>query len=274
MCVGGRRGRRRRTRLDERRAQESPRSTPVPLDEIDDPAAVDIGAALSKNGLSLYFTSSRLGGVGGAWDIWVAQRNHIDEPFGPPVNLGEPINSAGLDGVPCFSRDGLSMYFASNRDGAAGLGGLDIYGSKRTNRHDDFGWGAPVNLGPAVNGPGFDTGPALFEFGRDGFDRDDDDEDVIESEEPDVTGELYFSSARPEGMGANDIWMSKQFSDGTFGPAELIPELGLSSSTSDVARCRETERPSSWAPIACRARGPPTSSSLRGVGRAKPGPCR
>jgi hypothetical protein len=46
--------------------------------------------------------------------------------------------------------DGLSFYFASNRSG--GFGGLDIYVSRRAHKHD--AWGAPVNVGPAINTAG------------------------------------------------------------------------------------------------------------------------
>jgi Tol biopolymer transport system component len=57
------------------------------------------------------------------------------------------VNTAALEGCPSISRDGLKLFFASNRLG--GNGGLDIYVSTRDSA--DEPWGAPVNVGPPVN---------------------------------------------------------------------------------------------------------------------------
>ena len=45
--------------------------------------------------------------------------------WSPPVNLGPVINSPLGDGNPAISKDGLTLYFASNRPG--GVGGNDIW---------------------------------------------------------------------------------------------------------------------------------------------------
>src|SRR4029453_14323542 len=52
--------------------------------------------AISKKGLSLYFVSNRSGGSG-ALDIYVSQRETTEDPWGPPVNLGPHVNSAGTE---------------------------------------------------------------------------------------------------------------------------------------------------------------------------------
>src|SRR4029453_5848272 len=44
----------------------------------------------APDGLSLYIASNRPGGVGGL-DIWVASREHRGDPWGAPVNVGEPV---------------------------------------------------------------------------------------------------------------------------------------------------------------------------------------
>ena len=44
--------------------------------------------------------------------------------WGTPSNLGPTVNTAFTDGCPSISRDGLSLFFASNRPG--GFGGLDV----------------------------------------------------------------------------------------------------------------------------------------------------
>jgi hypothetical protein len=46
-----------------------------------------------------------------------------------PVNLGPPINTDAAEASATFSRNGLSLYFTSNRPG--GLGGNDIWVSQR-----------------------------------------------------------------------------------------------------------------------------------------------
>ena len=76
--------------------------------------SLDRGPAISKDGLSLYFASSRPGGFGGE-DIYVSQRETRDDEWGPSMNLGPIVNTADNEMVPAFSRDGHLMFFASNR---------------------------------------------------------------------------------------------------------------------------------------------------------------
>src|SRR4029450_10758234 len=80
-------------------------SEPVNLGPTINSSFADFGSAISKNGLSLYFSSSRPGGYG-ANDIWVAQRAKVNAPWGPPVNLGPEINTSSSDFLPNFSPDG------------------------------------------------------------------------------------------------------------------------------------------------------------------------
>lgn len=136
-------------------------SEPVKLDPpINLPGTTEQGPVLSRDGLTLYFTSNRLGGVGGN-DIWVSYRACESCPWQDPVNLGPPINSAANDGQPTFSSDGRVMIFNSGRPG--GQGGADLYVSRRDDPNDDFGWGPPVNLGPQVNTADSDNGAEYVE---------------------------------------------------------------------------------------------------------------
>src|SRR5438128_10151143 len=80
-------------------------SQPVNLGPVVNSAADDFHPAIAPNGLSLYITSGRLGGLGGS-DIWVSQRASPDYPWGPPQNLGPNINSASNDIAPDFTPDG------------------------------------------------------------------------------------------------------------------------------------------------------------------------
>src|SRR2546422_8967455 len=74
-----------------------------------------------------------------------------------PVNLGPVINSVLRENGPAISRDGLSLYFGSFREG--GFGGSDIWGSHRPSVHDS--WGPPANLGPPTNTAVLQAGPAM-----------------------------------------------------------------------------------------------------------------
>src|SRR2546425_2077665 len=103
---------------------------------------------LSKDGLSLYLTSDRTGTIGGQ-DLWVARRACEDCAWEAPVNLGAVINTTGLDAGADVSNDGHFLYFFSNRPG--GVGGNDVYVSRRDNTGDDLGWETPQLLGSEVN---------------------------------------------------------------------------------------------------------------------------
>src|SRR5213594_2790906 len=103
----------------------------------------DQQAALSKDGVSLYFASNRPEGPGDAnldLNIWVSQRACADYgcPWGTPVSLGSTVNSSVNDIAPVLSRDGHRLFFASNR--STGVPGeSDIWVSWRENVHEDLG---------------------------------------------------------------------------------------------------------------------------------------
>ena len=187
-------------------------STPINLGPNVNSTAMDRGPAISKDGLSLYFASTRPGGAGGE-DIYVSQRESQDSEWGPPVNLGPIINTTANEMVPSFSRDGHLLFFATNRP--LGFGGVDIWVSRREHTHDDFGWEPPENLGAGVNTASTDAGPSYFENDEVGV------------------AQLYFNSNRPGGPGVSNLYVSEQAADGSFGPGVLVLEL---SSTGETAR--------------------------------------
>ena len=198
-------------------------SAPVNLGPVNSPTG-DFFAYISKDGLSLYFSSQTClprpfpgcrPGYGGK-DIFVSQRANVGDPWEPAQNLGPEINTLYDDTAPALSVDGHTMYFASARPG--GFGGSDIYVSRRHNKRDDFGWKAPENLGSGVNTGSNESSPQIFE--------------------DDATGvtTLYFDSNRPAGPlygpytddgndNGNDIYASLLQSDGTFGAAAIVAEL-------------------------------------------------
>src|SRR5262249_51343077 len=207
---------------DERLGPFGPWSSPVNLGPvINQSRTTDLNThpGISKNGLSLYISSTRPAGVNGAntgnnstgfLELWVSQRANLEALWGAPVNLDAfnsvpVINSVGSNTyAPNFSADGHLLFFSSLR--AGGSGGSDMYVSRRSNKHDDFGWQERVNLGRVINSPQADDAPNYFE------------------DEETGTITLYFSSPRPAG-GNGHIYASTLGDDGTFGPAVLVPEL-------------------------------------------------
>ena len=124
--------------------------------EVNSPSR-ELGAEISADGLSLYYNSDRPVVTNGPFDIYVSRRACLECPWEQAQNLGQPINGLGNDGAPALSHDGHLLFFSSNRDG---LGGLDLWVSRRKNPNDDFGWEAPINLGPLVNSAADDGGPS------------------------------------------------------------------------------------------------------------------
>lgn len=179
-------------------------AAPVNLGSVVNSTFNDLGPAISKDGLSLYFGSDRPGGFGGI-DIWVSQRASLDAPWGPPINLGGILNSADLENVPALSRDEHWLFFNSNRSG--GFGGNDIWASYRQHTKDDFAWQAPVNLGGGVN-------TSFQEQGAGYFANDDGGAPL-----------LFFNSDRPGGVGLTDVYVSRLLADGSFGVTSLVSEL-------------------------------------------------
>jgi WD40 repeat protein len=156
----------------------------------------------SPDGLSLYMASNRPGGLGGL-DIWVARRSSVTAPWGAPVNLGEPVNSASDEFCPTPIRGGR-LFFVSREalPGSCGLG--DIYLTRLTSSGE---WSEPAHLAcQADGGPNSavdEMGPSYVEVGGMRL--------------------LYFSSGP-------DIYVSERGDEWSFGPAEPVTELNTTAS--------------------------------------------
>jgi peptidoglycan-associated lipoprotein len=87
-------------------------------------------------------------------------------------------DSAAWDGSPAFSKDGKTLYFASDRPG--GSGGLDIY---RVNMDASGRFGNATNMGKAINTAGDEMFPFVGEDGK-----------------------LYFASDGHPGLGKLDLF--------------------------------------------------------------------
>ncbi|HEY8617119.1 hypothetical protein [Phenylobacterium sp.] len=141
-------------------------AAPQPVARANSPG-VELGPEVHAGVLT--FNSSRRGGPGGL-DIWSMPL----EGEAAPTPLPAPINSRFNEGDFTLSPDGRVALFWSDRPG--GAGGGDIWLSVRAGE----GWGDPVNLGPAVNGPGLDFTPSFSADAK----------------------TLYFASMRGEGPAA------------------------------------------------------------------------
>jgi hypothetical protein len=147
--------------------------------------AIDQGPAISVDGLTLFFSSNRPGGHGGA-DLWEATRASMQEPFGTPKNLGPSVNSAYHELGPAITADGKTLFFSSNRPG--GTGRRDLWVSTRTSTSEPFG--PATNLGPPVNSPSSENRPSVTADGL----------------------KLVFSSDQPGGLGGQDLWIARRTS--------------------------------------------------------------
>jgi outer membrane protein OmpA-like peptidoglycan-associated protein/tetratricopeptide (TPR) repeat protein len=99
-----------------------------------------------------------------------------------PVNMGAKINTPYKEDAPYLSKDGTSLYFAS--EGHNSMGGFDIY---RSVRDQDGNWGEPMNIGTPVNSAG-------------------DDIYYVENEDGTLA---YYASMRPGSYGHLDIYTAK-----------------------------------------------------------------
>jgi outer membrane protein OmpA-like peptidoglycan-associated protein len=127
------------------RQQNGEWSKPVKLPEpLNLPTTSEKQPSISPDGRTLYFVSNREGSLG-RFDIWYSHRIS-DWEWTTPVNIGDSINTPFNEQSPFIHFDNQTLYFAS--DGHIGMGGLDLYFSKRLN---DTLWSKPVNLGYPIN---------------------------------------------------------------------------------------------------------------------------
>jgi Tol biopolymer transport system component len=181
--------------------------TPTAVTEVNSTAA-DGCPVESPNGKQLFIASTRPGGFGKN-DIWVAERQTKQEPFGPMQNLGSAINTADQEFCPT-SLGGGWLLFVSDRAACGASPGMtppvgDIY---LTRQRPDGTFRAPQHLGCAADG----TGPNLAggEFGP-------------SLRTTDGVTYLYFSSTGANGN--HDIYRSLADGNGGYGAPEPVTEL-------------------------------------------------
>jgi hypothetical protein len=156
-----------------------PWDTPVNLGPIINSSEQEVSVSISNDTLVMIFTSNRTGGRGSG-DLYMSTRVAAEDPWGMPVNMGPTVNSSSFDAEACFSADGLSLIFCSERPG--GFGSYDLWMTTRKSRNGS--WQPPVNLGASFNTNSSDGAPALSHDMK----------------------TLYFASNRPGGYGNDDIY--------------------------------------------------------------------
>jgi hypothetical protein len=137
----------------------------------------DAGSAMSPDGQTLFIYRSSASDGG---DIYYSKKAGSD--WSNPVKLPGDVNrNDSWEGSVTISRDGHTIYFATDR--AGGFGGKDIY---KATLVGDSAWGNIQNLGSNVNTALDDDAPFLIDDGT----------------------TLYYSSRGHNSMGGYDIYFS------------------------------------------------------------------
>lgn len=148
--------------------------------------------ALSADGKWMFFTACGRPDSKGSCDLYFSRRT--SDGWTTPVNVGAPVNTQYWESQPCFSADGQTLYFVSNRP--SGHGGNDIWQATITGFAAN---GVPVfgslkNLGDSINTSGDETSPFMHPDGQ----------------------TIYFSSNGRLGMGGLDIYYSRRDTSGRW----------------------------------------------------------
>lgn len=138
---------------------------------------------ISADGKIFIFTACNRSDGYGSCDLYMSKWEN--GWWGPPVNLGRPVNSEYWESQPSLAPDGKTLYFVSNRNGNE-----DIYVST----YENGKWSEPVNLGAPVNTSERENSPFIHPDGK----------------------TLYFMSNGHPGMGGMDIFMTRKNLDGTW----------------------------------------------------------
>jgi hypothetical protein len=185
------------------------------------PGKLDYAAAgMAESGSPYVFVTFepiREGSVATTGNIYEVTRDAAGK-WGTPWKLPFPVNTTCVQDNPALSADGLTMYFDSNREDAAGTKCMGSTGKPFVGRRTIFvshfregQWTAPVAVGGAPNEHGPMNMQAFLSVdGR----------------------ELYWTGSRPECPAINCFFRSDRQPDGSFEgltmvaePTEVGPEM-------------------------------------------------
>lgn len=146
----------------------------------------DLEPFLSGDNLTLYFASNRplndsISGVKD-YDLWYVKRPEINAPWGPPVNLGTPVNTPHNEFYPSVANNG-NLYYTSDHPNA--MGKDDIFFSQwQAGQYSE-----PIPLNKAINSEGYEFN--AFVAG-------------------DETFIIFSGYNRNDGLGSGDLYISYQ----------------------------------------------------------------
>ncbi len=151
--------------------------------------------AFSPDGRMMVFARGNSGKRKGTRDVnlYISRYQRGEWTLPEIMNISDP---EAWDSTPAFSRDGKTLYFASNR--AGGNGGIDLYSARVDNRGR---WSSVRNMGNVINTPGHEMFPYVTDDGK-----------------------LYFSSDGHPSMGALDIFVATR-KDGEITIENLGPPV-------------------------------------------------
>ena len=144
----------------------------------------DLEPFLSPNGLQLYFASNRPLLVSETkikdFDIWVVERNTIDDNWSEPRNLGAPINSEHNEFYLSIANSN-NMYFTSDRPSVKGKD--DIFLSEWKNGK----YQTAISMSSAINTENYEYNAYIA---------------------PDESFILFGGYKRKDGFGSGDLYIS------------------------------------------------------------------
>ncbi|TRX58869.1 OmpA family protein [Fulvivirga sp. M361] len=150
-------------------------------DRINGPITNEGSVTFSPDGKTMVFAKGNSGKKKGTAEVNLYITRNRNGVWTEPRMLN--INNPGYwDSSPAFSRDGKTLYFASNRPG--GYGGTDIYSARRNARGRFF---KVKNIGPEIN----TTGNEMFPYISD-------------------DGHMYFSSDGHPSFGGLDLYVARR----------------------------------------------------------------
>lgn len=166
----------------------------------------EVGPYISKDGLRLYYASNRPVTENDTLrrntDMWVLERK--GDTWGPPIHLGEEVNTEGNDWFPSFSDKGTLYFYVHETDGAG-----NIYYSENKNGKYQKG----VLIEGVGNGEYYNYDPYIA---------------------PDESYVIFASTGRPDGLGGADLYVSFRDDQGKWSKPKNMGE-GINSSESEFA---------------------------------------
>ncbi len=156
---------------------------------INDVNANNGSITFSPDGKTMVFAKGNTGKRKGAAEVNLYISRYRNNAWSEPRIL--PISKQDAwDSSPAFSRDGRTIYFASNRKNSKAQGGIDLYSARMSSRGR---FSKVKNLGTPINTPGNEMFPYIADDGK-----------------------LYFSSTGHPGFGGLDLFVATRKSGEVF----------------------------------------------------------